>query len=150
MAELARAASRKESHKRAGGIEAVRAKEFRARSARADFAHQRMTHKLCRHGALAEELFFEREDAQGLFETPTHRTNPPGPPGPELRGHKINVADADAAKFARQAQVEAGKIHKDGEGRPAAPGFRHDAPHRAAQAPEIPHAFDAADDSHLR
>jgi hypothetical protein len=107
----------------------VDAEEFFARTLCADFAHQRMSHKLRRHSALAKKLLFKRKNAQGLLEPPAHGANSPGTPGPELRGHKINVADTEAAKFARQAQMEAGKIHEDGDARLAALRFGDQAAH---------------------
>src|SRR5258706_13762559 len=71
------------------------------------------------HACIAEEFFFEWENAERQRKSPFHDAHSPRPPRPELRTDVINVANTERFQFAGQAQVEAGKVSQDCKRGPA-------------------------------
>ena len=105
-----------------------------------------MADEFCRDAGAGEEGFFEGENAEGLRETAADNAHSPRPPGPELRANVIDVADAERAELAREAEMKAGEIGEDGERRFAAPGFGNEMAHSADQRRKVAENFRDADD----
>src|SRR5712671_1216670 len=102
-----------------------------------------------RDSGVCVEFLFEGEDAEGLRESATDDAYAPGAPGPELRADVVDVLNAAAFEFAGEAQVEAGEIGQDGEGRLAALGFTDEATHGAYKGRETAQDLGDADNGEL-
>ena len=83
------------------------------------------------NGGIGEKFLFARKDAESLRKSAADEANAPGSPGPELRADEVDVADAASFEFAREAEVEAREVRKDGESGLAALGFRDETTHGA-------------------
>ena len=82
-----------------------------------------MTDKGRVHAPFAVELFFERENNEGLVDVIAEEAYSSLSPRPELRGDVVDRWDAAAFHLAGYAPVESGRVDNDGEIRLAPVSF---------------------------
>src|SRR5690242_5037774 len=128
MSQFAGAAARQHGDNRKPRIQSVTRGESLACNRRMHGIHERMPDPVCLHACLAVESFLEWKNAQTADKPSLHQPYTPGPPGPELRANKINVAHMLAAKHAREAQMKRGEIGQNCERRPAPLDFGNEPP----------------------
>src|SRR5712692_274625 len=123
------------------GIEVLFAEEGLAVERGVHGANQRVADEFHGDSGVAVELFFERENAEGLREAAADYADAPGAPGPELRADVVDVLRTMAFEFSGEAEMEAGKIGEDSEGGLAAFGFGDEAAHGADQRGKVAEDF---------
>src|SRR5689334_10576928 len=67
------------------------------------------------NAVLLEEFFLEGKDTEKTVERRAHGLHPALLPGPGLRGHQVDDRHALTLQLARQRQMEAGRVGKDGD-----------------------------------
>src|SRR2546430_2089092 len=116
--DLGVAASGKDGDQFSRGLQLIRGEKCFASLRRRNIADQWVSNEFNRYACVGKEFFFEREYAQRERESPPHDSNAPRPPGPELRADVINIAHAKRFQFARQPEMEAGKVRENRQRRP--------------------------------
>lgn len=81
-----------------------------------------------------------------MRETAANKADAPRPPGPKLRTDVIDIANAERAELAREAEMKAREIGEDGEGGFAAASFRDEAAHGANERRKMAENFRNAND----
>src|SRR6266478_2210558 len=128
------------------GIEVLHSEKCVAIERGVHGAHQRMADEFYGDSGVAVEFFFKWKNAEGLCEAAAHYAHAPRAPGPKLRADVIDVFNAAAFEFSREAEMEAGKIGEDGESRFAARGFGDESAHGADERGKVAEDFGDAED----
>ncbi len=144
--DFAAAAAGQQCDPWAARFDLVFAGKLGAGNARSRQVRQRMAHELRVDSSLAIELLFEREDHQHLAHIFSDPFDAALLPGPELRADVINHRDIQFVEFARQPQVEVGKVDEDSGVRTAIAGF---ADYLAKATIDVGNVLDHLDDADL-
>src|SRR5579864_7877071 len=100
-------AARQKRDNRLARVQSTIRGKLRAWPLRRHLSHQRMANEIGFHAARAVPVLFKRENANSAHESPPHQVGAPGPPGPELRTHKVDVLHPLSFHGPRQSQMKA-------------------------------------------
>ncbi len=111
--QLSLPAARQQRNGLPGRIEAVCREKICAHGADAHCPFQRMPYIGCVYPTFPEPAFFEREQAVEMIDHAADLRNATLPPGPDLRGNKIEDRDSETLQTLRHPQMEIGAIGQE-------------------------------------
>ena len=114
LAKFGGAAAGKNRDERFFGMEVMSGAERGAILRRLDVTDERVADEFCGDAGVCVELFFEGEDAEGLFKAAADDSNAPRAPSPELGADVVGVGDFAEFEFTGEAEMEAGEVGEDG------------------------------------
>ena len=131
-------------------LDAERAPRALAIDLQRNLIRQRMPDELRAHAVLAVELRLERQQAQHEVHDCADGAHAPLPPGPHLRTHVLNRAQALVLQLLREPQIEVRRVDADEDVRPPRAGTRAQrSPRRRSSRGRCVQHFDEPHDREL-